>query len=245
MAQGGYDTADYIYNQASCAVSHYGTPTYWIRYFSPTPSTGTIDQSSSNAIEECQAAWNSGGHYLSPISSPGSTRLSSGSSAEGLADAQTLASALVNVYQWVAPLDLPSNGVLYTWLDCEQGTNLSGAYWYAWANYLNTYDWEGQQFRPLYASLYCDPCSGANCSTVGAEGQCFAIWSSEPETGYCGYDLTNLPPWHAASCSSCSVSVPTYLWQFAEKTACSLSYCNVDMNEGTIAANCFYLSAYP
>jgi len=244
MAEGGYDTASYIYNVYSAADSAYGSPAYWMRYFSPSPN-GTVDQSSSHANSECRSDWDSGAKHLSPITSPTQSRLS-GTAAEGMADAQTFASALVSVYQWVAPLNLPANDILYCWLDLESSTSLSTTYWSGWSSYLNTYDWEGLDNRPLYASLYCNPCGGShhNCSTIGSAGGCFAVWSSEPESGYCGYSLRSLPAWHAANCSGCGSTVPTVVWQFAEKGVCGLSV-NVDMDEGTLTPYSFLLSARP
>jgi hypothetical protein len=100
---------------------------------------------------------------------------------------------------------------------------------------------------PFYAALYCNPCAGAghNCMTVGTIGGCYGLWSSEPESGYCGCTLKNLPAWHANSCSSCtSAAPPTSLWQFAKKGFCGLTVI-IDTDEGTLSPNSFYLSARP
>jgi hypothetical protein len=239
---GGYDTASYIYDVYTAADAKYGTPNYWIRYFSPSPN-GTVNSSSSHANTECRAAWDSGGKYLSPISSPAQSRLS-GTSAQGLADAQVFVSALHNVWLWVTPLDLPTNGVLYCWLDQEQSTSLSTAYWGGWEGYINSYNWPNRGY-PLYASLYCNPCTSghSNCSTVASVGGCYAVWSSVPEP--CGYSLRNLPSWNAKTCASCVSNGPsTVLWQFAEAGVCSLTV-NVDMDDGAISANSFFMSSRP
>lgn len=243
MAEGGYDTASYIQTVEAGAVAKYGTPTYWIRYFSPSPN-GTVNSSSSNASSECTAAWNSGGKHLCPVSSPSQSRLS-GTYAEGQADAQTFVSAMISVYQWVAPLHIPTNNDLRCFLDLEASTVLGSSYWEGWASYLNSYNWFGSGEFPFYACLYCNPCHTSNCTTVTSDGGCFAIWSSEPESPYCSYKLSNLPAWHATSCASCVTGGPTtLLWQFAEVNVCGLTV-NVDMNEGTMSPYSFYLSAKP
>jgi len=245
MAEGGYDTASYVYDVQAAAVTKYGTPNYWIRYFSPAPN-GTVNISAAHAISECRAVWDSGGHRLSPISSPSQSRLGT-TTAAGQADAQTFVSAMLNVYGWVGPLQTPTNNILRCWLDQEASTSMSTAYWTGWATYINGYNWRGLGTYPLYACLYCNPCGGVghNCTTVGSAGHCWGIWSNEPETPYCGNSLKNLPAWHANTCAPCSTAAPgTLLWQFAEKAVCGLTV-NVDMNEGTLAAYAFYLSARP
>jgi hypothetical protein len=245
MAEGGYDTASYIYDVQAAAVTKYGTPTYWLRYFSPSVN-GTVNQSSSHSILECRAAWDSGGKHLMPISGPTQSRLG-GSAAQGQADAQALVASIVNVYGWVAPLHLPTNNVLRVWLDQETGTSMSTSYWGAWSAYINSYNWFGLGVFPLFACLYCNPCGGAghNCTTVGTAGGCFSIWSSEPETPYCGNSLKNLPSWHANSCAACQTNAPaTSLWQFSERNVCGLTV-NVDMDTGTLSPNSLYLSARP
>lgn len=243
MAEGGYDTASYIEDvYSSGLITKYGAPDYWIRYFSPAPN-GTVNRSSSGANTECRSDWDSGAKHLSPISSPSQSRLS-GTNAEGLADAQTFAAAMHNVYLWVIPLQLPVNYMLRCWLDQESSTSMSTAYWNGWGDYINAYAWAGTY--PLWASLYCNPCRGAghNCTTVASVGGCYNIWSSTPESGFCGYSLKNLPPWSAYTCSCATGAPSTTLWQFAEAGVCSLTY-NVDMDEGTLAAYSFYLSARP
>jgi hypothetical protein len=243
MAEGGYDTASLIGTVYSAADSKYGAPKYWIRYFSPSPNT-PVDASDSNANSECRADWDSTAKHLSPITSPSQSRLN-GTSAQGLADAQTFASALLSVYFAVVPLLQPDNRVLRCWLDQEASTVMSTAYWSGWSGYINAYMWDAGEY-PLYACLYCNPCGGAghNCTTIASAHGCFAVWSSEPETPYCGYSLKNLPAWHANSCTCAAGAPTTLLWQFAEKGVCSLTV-NVDMDEGTLTPYSFYLNARP
>ncbi len=240
MAEGGYDTASYIYDvYSSGLISKYGTPSYWLRYFSPAPN-GTVDSSAAHAKAELDAAWDSGGKHLGPITSPPQSHLS-GTYAQGVADAQTFMSALITVYDWVGPLYLPTNKTLYCWLDQGSATSMSTNYWSGWSGYVNSYPFAGGY--PFYACLYCNPlAAGHNCSTIGSAGGCFAVWSSEPETGYCGYTLRNLPSWHASGCAPPAPS--TKLWQFAEAGYCRLSY-NVDMDEGTLTPYSFYLGSRP
>lgn len=244
----GYDTASFVQDVYQAADSTYGAPGYWLRYFSPSPNT-PVNSSSSNANAECRAVWDSGAKHLGPITSPAQSRLSSNSSSEGHADAQTTASALYNTWLEVGPLLLPSNGVLYTWLDQEASTSLSLGYWNGWGNFINGYNWPGNGF-PLFASLYCNPCAAPpNCSTIGNANAavCFAVWSSEPQK--CGFSVRNPPPYAPETCSGCAgVNVASKLWQFAEKGACGLSV-NVDMDVSNISAgyasNCFNVSSRP
>ncbi len=240
MAEGGYDTASYIYdlvwykgtqNYNPGLVNKYGTPKYWIRYFSPSPN-GTVNGSSTVANNEVRAAWDSGARYLGAISSPGN--LSTGS-AQGLAAAQTFINSLIYVYTHVSPLGLPSNNELYCWLDQEAGTSLSSSYWTAWCSYINQYAYAGAY--PFFACLYCDPPDPhPNCSIIAADGGCWAVWSSVYEK--CGGSLKSLPAWDAASCGAPAPA--TKLWQFAEAGYCGLSY-NVDMDEGTVSLYSFLI----
>lgn len=247
----GYDTANYVNNVYSAAVSKYGTPAFWLRYFSPCQTT-PLNKSSSNEISECRAIYDSGGPHLGPITVPTQSRLgnTTNGAAYGHADAQTLASALYATWANVAPLLLPSNGMLYCWLDQEPNYDLCLQYWNAWADYINTYAWPDGS-RPLYACLYTNPCSAQkNCSTLGNANAkvCFAIWSYEPYK--CGYSVKNPPSFAAYTCNGCGVSngVPTQLWQFAQQGVCSLSV-NVDMDLGgggiSYANYCFNVSYRP
>jgi hypothetical protein len=174
----GYDTASYVNDVYSAAGSRYGTPAFWLRYFSPCQTT-PLNKSSSNEVSECRAIWNSGGHHLGPITVPTQSRLGNTGSgaAYGHADAQTLASALYATWGNVAPLMLPSNGILYCWLDQEPNYDLCLQYWNGWAGYLNGYVWSDGTL-PLYACLYTNPCSAQkNCSTIGNANAspCWAI----------------------------------------------------------------------
>jgi len=241
MAESGYDTASYIYDVRVAADATYGSPDYWLRYFTPSPN-GTVDLGSAHANHECRDDWDSGAKHLSPITSPTQSRLG-GTSAQGLADAQAFVNALQNVYVWVTPLLLPTNDTLRCWLDQESSTSMSANYWAGWSNYINGYTWPSHG-QPLYACLYCNPCHGAghNCTTI-AGTNCFAIWSSTPEI--CGYSMNNLPAFNPNKCSACIANPPaSLLWQFAEKGVCSLSV-NIDMNEGTLTPYSFYLNARP
>lgn len=248
----GYDTAGTLTSTlVSQADNTFGIPTFWVRYFSPSPTASVINSSQSNAISESRAAWSSTGHYIGCISSPGHP---SASQSQGTADAQTMASALHTYAVDVSTVRLPSNGQLYCWTDVEPGQNLGLGYWTGWANYIDGYVWPGTSSLPLYPCLYCNPCdSGANCSTIqnGSAPFCFAIWSFQPQT--CSGTVGNPPTFNATKCSSsCSTGytgTPTQLWQFRIQTltGCSTSI-NVDQDEGGgINYNnfCFNITANP
>ena len=245
----GYDTASLVTSAWPNAEAYgFGTPLFWLRYFSPCYYT-PVNTSSSNANAECREIWisNSSSPMLGPITTPTQSRLS-GSSAEGQADAQTLASALVTVYQDVAPLLLPSNGELYCWLDQEEATSLSVAYWDGWAGYLDPYDFDGMGTYPLYPCLYCNPdAPPPNCSTIGAATYyCTAVWSSEPLR--CSNYVKSPPStWAAENCSAYTTT-PTDVWQFNDGSG----ICNdslVDQDSGApgfyTPSYCFYLEAEP
>jgi hypothetical protein len=195
-------------------------------------------------VAESQGAWDSGGPYVGCISAPRQSRLS-GSAAEGQADAQAFAAAMLTAYHAVGPLQLPSGGRLYCWLDQEYSTSLSSNYWNAWANYIAEYNFASLGIYPLYPCLYCNPNAPyPSCSTIAkARGvnAPSAIWSSEPEP--CGG-----PPgpsrWDPQECGS----APTKLWQYGEQDACSYS-ANVDLDLGApgfaVAHYCFYVKSRP
>jgi hypothetical protein len=238
----GYDTAGEIQNTYVSAHSEFGTdPGYWIRYFAPSPAA---DLFSSDPSAECSGAWDSGGPYIGCVSAPIQSRLS-GSTAEGQADAQSMAASMLSAYYAVGPLDLPSNGQLWCWLDQEYSTSLSLDYWDGWANYIANYNFASLGTYPLYPGLYCDPYSPyPNCSTIAqATGLNIpvAIWSSEPEP--CG-GIASPPSWDPDECST----VATYLWQFGEQGACGFS-ANVDVDvsgDGIVYADyCFQVVSNP
>ncbi len=245
----GYDTASLVTSAwPNAQANGYGTPLFWLRYFSPCYFT-PVNASSSNANAECREIWisNSSNPMLGPITTPTQSRLS-GSSAEGHADAQTFASAMVTAYLDVVPMLLPANGNLYCWLDQEASTSLSLAYWNGWAAYLDGYDFDGSGTYPLYPCLYCNP--GApppNCSTIGSSSAyyCFAVWSSEPLR--CGNYVKDPPSWAAENCAPYS-STPTRVWQFNDGSG----ICNgslVDQDTGApgfyTPSYCFYLDSEP
>jgi hypothetical protein len=227
----GYDCADEIQNVYGAAYDEFGVPpAFWIRYFPPSPAA---DLFSDDPFDESLAAWNSGGNYVGCISAPYQSDLS-GSYDTGLADAQTFAAAMQSAYYAVGPIYLPSNNVLYSWLDQEYGTGLSLSYLEGWAEYIGNYNFAGLDTYPLYAGVYCTPSSPyANCSTFAAASGLAVpagAWTPVPE--YC--DSVADPPgiWEAEECSSySSSSVPTRIWQFAEEGVCGLSAA-VDLDQG-------------
>ncbi|MGH3171731.1 MAG: hypothetical protein ACRDN0_38460 [Trebonia sp.] len=237
----GYDTAGKIQNTYSSAHSEFGKdPAFWLRYFAPSPSADVVE---SDPASECAGAWDSGGPCIGAIMAPDQSRLA-GSSAEGLADAETFCAAIYGTYTSVGPLQTPGSGMLYCWLDQEYSTTLSLGYWNGWADYVAGYKFANTGTRPLYACLYCDPYSPhPNCSTIARSGaaRCHAVWSSEPEP--CGR-LASPPSWKADACGS----VPTKVWQYGEQGACGYS-ANVDINVGASGFNtadyCFRLSSRP
>jgi hypothetical protein len=237
----GFDTAGRVQSVWPTADREFGSPRFWIRYFTPSPFATVVN---GDPVTECQAIWNSGGHFLGPTSEPTQSRLD-GSATEGRADAESFVSALTNVYHAVGPLLLPSSGVLVCFLGQETSTSLSLGYWNGWAGYINGAEFPpGSGQYPLYAGLYCNPGSPyPNCSTVGASGAayCYGIWSSEPEP--CG-DLANPPAWAPEECAA----VGTVLWQYGEQHACGY-IADVDLDEGEPGNDpvnhMFYLDAYP
>jgi len=244
----GYDTASFVYDVRAAAVSTFGTPNFWLRYFSPAQTT-PLNTSSSNANSECRAIWDSGGPHLGPITVPAQSRLS-GSTAMGQADAQTLGNALHTTWLNVGPLQLPTNGQLWCWLDQEPGTGLSLAYWNGWSGTIDGYNWGGSGQLPLYPCMYTNPCNPQpNCSIVGRSDAnfCFSIWSYEPQK--CGYSNRNPPPFAATTCSGCSSfpRTPTHLYQWSQPGSCHYSV-NVDQDLGggiTYGNYSFYLSSRP
>jgi hypothetical protein len=237
----GYDTAGEIQNTYASAYDEFGVdPDFWIRYFSPSPYADVFE---SDPTDECIGAWESGGPQIGCIMAPDQSNLTS-SSAQGQSDAETFCAAIYSAYTSVGPLQTPSDGALWVWLDQEASTSLSLDYWNGWANYVAGYEFDNVGTEPLYAGLYCDPDSPyPNCSTIGTSGAstCWAVWSSEPEP--CG-SIADPPSWDAETCAA----APTRVWQFGEQGACGLS-ANVDLDESGPDLNydlyCFYLSSEP
>jgi hypothetical protein len=237
----GFDTASTVTSGLrSAARSAFGQPAFWIRYFSPCYFTA-VNSSSSNANAECEQIWSSGGHYLGCVSTPTQSRLS-GSSAEGRADAVTFVNAMISVYYDVGPLLLPSNGILYCWLDQEASTSLSLAYWNGWAGYINGYEFNGAY--PFFPGLYCNPDSAPpNCSIVdsASASPCWGVWSSEHQV--CRNSVSSPPAWDAESCAV----VATKLWQYADQGVCFSTGVDLDLGASgfNTASYCFNVSSNP
>ncbi len=231
----GYDCAATIQDVYVSAHNEEGRdPAFWLRYFTPSPAA---DIFSSDPVSECIAAWDSGGRAVGCISSPFQSRLA-GSSAEGLADAQSFAASMLSAWNAVGPLKLPSNNHLYCWLDQEYSTLLSLDYLDGWAVYIANYNFANLKTYPLYACVYCTPSAPSpNCSTfAAARGLAVptAVWTPVPEV--CN-GLANPPAWDAEECSSYSKSkVPTKLWQYREEGVCGLSAA-VDLDVGAPGFN--------
>src|SRR2546421_12073226 len=183
----GFDTASYVYDVRVAAVNAFGTPNFWLRYFSPCQTTA-FNANWTNATSESRAIWDSGGPKLGAIRVPTQSRLR-GTTAMGQADAQTLGNSLHNAWLSIGPLQLPTNGQLWCWLDQEPGTGLSLAYWNGWSGTIDGYNWGGSGQLPLYPCMYTDPCNAQpNCSIVGRSDAnwCYSIWSYHPSR--CSYN---------------------------------------------------------
>lgn len=236
----GFDTASVITpTLADNAVAQFGTPRFFARYFTPSPSAGTtIDSTATNSNNEVRHMFNHGADRLVPISAPSQSRLTatgSTGSANGTADARTFMNAVVNFYFNVVPMAFSSSNSLYCYLDVEQSTNLSQAYWNAWATYVNGYQLTGSG-APFYASIYGAPTFGNICNIIAnGASTCFGVWSSGPE--FCSNCVPFGPSWNAYTCSGRS----TMIWQYQEKGNCeNINTCNpthnfvanVDLDEG-------------
>jgi hypothetical protein len=175
----GYDTAGTVQGVWGSAVQgKFGNPAFWIRYFSPS-NYRPVNYSSANANAECHVVWTSGAKHLGCVTTP--SRLD-GTYAAGQAAAGTFGSAMHQVWLWVVPLNLPTNDVLYCWLDQEPGYNLSTSFWNGWAERLDAWNFNSAGIYPYYPCLYCDPCNSTlNCSTLrNASYAAFAIWTPDP-----------------------------------------------------------------
>jgi hypothetical protein len=229
MAIVGYDNAAPIQDVYVGAHDEFGVdPDFWMRYVSPSPAA---DIFSDDALSECIGAWDSGGHYIGVVTAPYQSRLS-GSSAEGLADAQSACASAQAAYYDVSPLDLSTYDLLDLILDDEYSTPLGLSYWNGWANYVANYNFAGLNKYPVYPNCYCTPESPyANCSTFRQTtgiNRPAMIWV--PEWEPCG-SIANPPGWDAQTCSEVGGPswLPSNLWQFGEQGACGLS-ADVDMN---------------
>jgi hypothetical protein len=243
----GYDSAAAIQDVAQSAFDEFGAdPAFWLRYFNPSPAADLFED---DPVSECEAAWGTGCHAIGCISSPYQYLLA-GTEADGLADAQAFAAAMLSAYYAVVPLDLPTNNQLYCWLDQEYDTGLSLPYLDGWALYIANYNFAGLGTYPLYPAIYCTPSSPfANCSTFAAASGLAvpaAVWT--PVFEICN-GLTDPPGWDAEECIQYSSStVPTKLWQYAEQGVCGFSAA-VDLDVGAPGFDtpdyCFRLVANP
>lgn len=243
----GYDCAAPVQDVSASAHSEFGAdPGFWMRYFTPSPAA---DIFANDSIAESEAVWASGARAIGAITAPTQSRLA-GSQAEGQADAQTFVASMTTAYHTVHPLLVPSNQMLFTWLDQEFSTALSLGYLDGWALFIANNDFGALGTFPLYPCVYCTPSAPpANCSTFAqATGLAVpaAVWTPEPQV--CD-GLADPPAWDPEECSQFTAStVPTKLWQYAEQGACGFS-ANVDLDQGAPGFNnadfCFLLSSDP
>ena len=167
-----------------------------------------------SASSELRAAYNAGVRYIWPISEPTQSHLS-GSAAQGKQDASSFCDSIANVYKAVNPLVVQSSNEVWTFLCLESATNMSSAYWTAWASFVGSYDLNGQG-TVLYPSMYCNPGSAAtNCSACGGY-YCYALWSSEPEPcAACG--TFGSVAYNADRCGTSYNVANAVIWQMAEQ----------------------------
>jgi hypothetical protein len=247
----GFDTDNFIYNVAASARSKFGTGSFYVRYFNPSPGATHLITSSSG-VAETRSGWDNGAIYLVPNSEPAQSRLN-GSNAMGVADANAFCAAIFSIYVNVGPLLLPSTNRVDVYLSLESATNLSNAYWTGWASVIDAYELGGG--APLYPGMYCNPGSPAkNCSTAIGY-YCWSVWSSEPEPcAACG--PFGSVGWNAENCFNVGSGAinTTLAWQMVEQNVCTStcgrgSYPNVDADmtnpSYSEATHMFYLASRP
>lgn len=233
---GGYPSAASI--KSYFASSGY-TPTFWGRYWDPTPSdVAAIDFSWSRSATELASMSAAGIYRLAVLTSPAQSRISSGRASYGKADGNTVCSAIDRSYHNINQLFAPTSGQIYIFLDVEYGTALSSGYWNAWADAVDAYTATYIGGKPFYPCAYIDPSDPKpNCSTMAATDKGFAIWSSSPRPVCSGCSFQNRS-WVPSHCAT----QPSYtaLWQSGEPTGppypecqgCRSGYPNVDIDQG-------------
>jgi hypothetical protein len=209
----GFDTDNFIYNVASSARNKFGTGVFYVRYENPSP-VATHLITSSSAVAEFRSGWDNGVRYFVPNTEPLQSRLN-GTAAMGTSDAQAFCAAVSSIYFAVGPLLLPTSQLVDSYLSLEYATNMSTAYWNAWATYVDGFVLSAT--RPLMSGMYCAPNSPArNCSAVAAGHICWSVWSSTPEPcAACGRFGT-YTTWAPNYCSSGTGGV--HLWQMCIQT---------------------------
>lgn len=226
----GFDTASYLNSNVSgtstpilqSAKSTFNSATnlaqFVLRYVSPSPN-GTIDQSSSNAINEINAMIAASINYIAPVTSPSQGRIGTGGStgtAYGDDDATTTGNALKNLYNWVPALLFPTNGIMHVYLDIEKSTIPTSAYTNAWALTLDGFfiGSNSPTNYPLYPCAYVNPLAGTG--VCGVLSSYFGVWSNNPEPcSWCAVKFG--PTWGPNNCSG----LTTLMWQYGEHNACA------------------------
>jgi hypothetical protein len=204
------------------------------RYFSPSPGTNVIDESSCNANWELYCQWTyNGGTHLFVLCDPGQDRIGTGGSqgqAWALEDAEAACQAVLNVYDWVGPLQISQYEDIYQcffYLDVEGGTGLCPEYWRTWAAYIYNYSIEigGSQVLPFVPAGYIAPTATATCGdspntcgVIAGSDYAFGIDTSQPEPcSNCASGVYGSLGWYGDECET----MPGYIWQFAEYGFCS------------------------
>jgi hypothetical protein len=250
----GFDTTGTIQAVRAAGGLPAGQPLFWVRYFTPSPTASVFND---DPIPESQAAWDSGAPNIGAVMSPGDL---SSSSAQGLADAQAFAAALLSAWLSDGPLELPTNGILYCWLDQEPGAPLNTGYWNSWATYIDEYNFAGSDTFPLFPGLYTNPLpsnptNGCSVVTNTNNTLAWAIWTAQPEplASAGGCSLASPPPFEADPCpvpADNDLTNPALLWQYGEQGVTCFNYAgDVDLDVAApgiyYPSYCFYLAFRP
>jgi hypothetical protein len=217
---------------------------WWGRYFDHGTSSGNDHwqgNSEADALSTAVADYSNptgGKSWILPIASPYPTPGPSSTYATGVADGNYVGGIIAG--NLTSRLRLPGNGILYVFLDIENGQDISTSYLEGWGDAIDSYEISGSV--PLFPCCYINPNDSTDVSHVNSSGYYFQAWTSEPEP-ICSGCYSPGPAWSGVQTVS---GLATNVWQYGEANSDCAScrdqtvYADLDQTNPSIAGTYGY-----
>lgn len=241
----GSDTcsrADTAYGSSTLAgtvASTYSrSATFWGRYFQPTGAACDLVNLENYFQYEFGNLIDNGINFIVPVCSPGGGR-TTGTSAMGAADGNTVCGAIATVVRWSGQVTNqagrveiirvstnPTTPSCLVYLDIEYNQGLSLDYWNGWANAVFSYSYNdpayGPNCRPFYPGSYMSPAASPGvCSTICSNANTSGIWAA----GAVYNCHMPGPQWAPPDCSCGGPGWPhARVWQYDIDNTCGTAW---------------------
>jgi hypothetical protein len=226
-AYNGTTVADHVINHYYAGEPH-DQIVFWGRYFTNTyyPQYTWRGDGEARALVNAVRGYRPGGTgWVVPIDVPDQNAVGGGYGA-GYAEGATFAGAITAALSTI--VSLPGSQVLHVYLDIENGSLISTAYWQGWASAVNNHR-IGTAY-PLYACAYLGSIGGgtgtANAATIAAAQvslatKCYGVWSNQPQlAGGLAACSSPGPAWGPST----AAGLPALMWQYGDAGVCKQYY---------------------